>query len=182
MYADRCLLLIGLACLPSPTAPLPPPPIDEFGEDGNSYGFPSTQAVMNLSNAPDGYSLNTSSTGDGLVGGYLPIAHYVFPLNPNTQEGGGKGAGGGARKGEQVSWDMIAVASPTANNSRVRNTTTHNSSTCLAGCSNRPWLALLRVTCLNYGAVFFSQLNILPPPPPNFILIFVKSSVCHTVI
>lgn len=69
---------------------------------------------------------------------------------------------------------MIAVASPTANNSRVRNTTTHKSSTCLAGCSNRPWLALLRVTCLNYGAVFFSQHS--PPTPAQF-----HSDLCEII-
>ena len=64
---------------------------------------------MNLTGAPDGYHINGSLAGDGLIGGYLPVAHYVLPLEPNAAN---------STQEERLSWDMIAVAVPCANGSR----------------------------------------------------------------
>ena len=57
---------------------------------------------MNLSSGPGGHHINASRAGDGLLGGYLPVAHYVFPLDPNDAN---------STATERLSWDMIAVAS-----------------------------------------------------------------------
>ena len=80
---------------------------DEFGEDANSFGFPSFSKIMNLTDA----HVNGSLAGDGLIGGYLPVAHYVMPIEQNVP-----GTKWPAQ--EERAWDMIAVARPSANGSR----------------------------------------------------------------
>eukprot|EP00966_Prymnesium_polylepis_P317402 7333258-Prymnesium_polylepis.1 len=60
------------------------------GDDGSGYGFPAVQDyVMNLTAIAQGEPpildfsrhLNVSMVADGLVGGMLPSAHFVFPVS-----------------------------------------------------------------------------------------------------
>eukprot|EP01051_Picozoa_sp_SAG22_P012977 SAG22_NODE_1403_length_4492_cov_13.784430_1_plen_263_part_10 len=82
----------------------------DMGDDASGYGFPSVSTyVINKTAAAAGEPpildmrkyLNVSHIADGMVGGHLPIARFVFPIS------------GSARY-----WDMIAAGVPDMKGSR----------------------------------------------------------------
>ena len=95
---------------------------DDAGEDAAGYGFPPPLSyVFNLSNIAEGGSpimdgsqyINSSLMADGLVGDYLPIVVFYFPVRPDSPY-----LPPAARGNRSRYWTMIASASPDMGGSR----------------------------------------------------------------
>ena len=88
--------------------------LGKFAEDLDNYGFPNVCQLAQQASGDFNHKLcgsqlfNATSSGEGLLGGHLPIMRFIFPLQQHIQ----------SHNYSRHYWEVIAAAVPDMKGSR----------------------------------------------------------------